>query len=325
MTPKADSLPATGPAYAVIGIGGFVAPRHLRAIRDTGGRVVAGYDPHDSVGIIDSYFPETHFFTEFERFDRHIDKLRRAGSPVDYVTICSPNYLHDAHVRFALRSGAHAICEKPLVLNPWNLDPLEALAAESGRSINAILQLRLHPAIRALRDRFAATERPVEVELTYVTPRGRWYHSSWKGDEAKSGGVVTNIGLHLFDMLAWVFGAAVDSRVHARAGDHAAGELVLERALVRWFLSTNPAHLPPGRATTGDRVYRGLRIGVEEFNFTDGFHDLHTASYREIVAGRGFTVADARPGIELAYAIRTAGLSRPAADCHPLCRTLPDS
>jgi UDP-N-acetyl-2-amino-2-deoxyglucuronate dehydrogenase len=297
--------------FALIGVGGYIAPRHLKAIRDTGHELVAALDPHDNVGILDSYFPDARFFTEFERFDRHIDKLRRNGEVLDYVSIASPNYLHDAHVRFALRSGAQAICEKPLVINPWNLDGLAALEQETGRRVFTILQLRLHPSVVALRDRVqraiaANSARQFEVELDYVTSRGAWYFSSWKGDDRKAGGIVTNIGIHFFDMLLWIFGDALESSVAHLSDDSASGRFRFANASVRWFLSVNAAHLPESAKARGQRTYRSIRLDGEEVEFSDGFTDLHTASYAHILKGEGFGIADARPSISLVHAIRSA-------------------
>ena len=308
--------------FALLGVAGFVAPRHLKAIKETGNELVAAMDPSDSVGIMDSYFPRADFFTEFERFDRHIDKLRRKGTPVGYVSICSPNYLHDAHVRFAVRNGAVAICEKPLVVNPWNVDGLEELERESGIPIYSILQLRLHPVIIALRQEHAAGRGGVaDVDITYITSRGNWYHHSWKGDLEKSGGIATNIGIHFFDMLAWIFGPQQSSVVHINRKDCASGVLRLERARVRWFLSINAEHLPRN-IKPDQRTYRLIEIGGKEVEFSEGFTDLHTRSYEEILAGRGFRAAEARQSIEIAYGIRTAELSPLQGDFHPLCRTV---
>lgn len=306
--------------FALIGAAGYIAPRHLQAIRDTGHRLVAALDRNDSVGVLDSYFPDAHFFTEFERFDRHVDKLRRSNSPerVDYVSVCSPNYLHDAHVRFALRSDAHAICEKPLVINPWNLDGLAELEREYGRRVNTILQLRLHPSLKALRERVHAQPgRRHAVELTYITPRGRWYQASWKGDEARSGGVAANIGVHFYDMLLWVFGAQRDTRTLLREPTRAAGELELAQADVNWYLSVEAADLARLGRPAG-KPYRSIRIDGEELEFSDVFRDLHTESYAEIIAGRGFGVADVRPSIELLHRVRHDPLSAGRAGPHPL-------
>ncbi|MDQ4086645.1 MAG: Gfo/Idh/MocA family oxidoreductase [Pseudomonadota bacterium] len=309
--------------FALIGAAGYIAPRHMQAIRATGHRLVAALDPSDSVGIIDSYFPESAFFTEFERFDRHIDKLRRAAGEekVDYVSICSPNYLHDSHIRFALRSGADAVCEKPLVLNPWNIDGLIEAEASAGKRVSAILQLRVHPAITELRERVQAEGRgrpKHEVDLTYITARGRWYLYSWKGDEKKSGGIATNIGVHFFDMLHFVFGALQDNRVHLYEPTRAGGFLEYERARVRWFLSVDAEDLPPGPRAAGQRTFRSITVGGEEIEFSGGFSDLHTRSYELILEGRGFGLETSRCAIETVAAIRTAQPLGPAGDCHPL-------
>lgn len=307
--------------FALIGAAGYIAPRHMKAIRDNGHQLVAALDPNDSVGVIDSYFPEADFFTEFERFDRHVDKLRRKGQKVDYVSICSPNYLHDAHIRFALRNHAHAICEKPLVSNPWNLDALEEIEQETGSRVYTILQLRLHPAIVALRDRIQSQGSAMhEVDVTYITSRGHWYHTSWKGDVAKSGGIATNIGVHFFDVLAWIFGPRCRSVVHVTRPDCAGGVLHLERARVRWFLSINAAHLPAAAAQAGQRTYRSFTVGGDEVEFSDGFTDLHSESYRRILAGDGFGLAEARPAVQTVYEIRNAAPAPLDGDVHPLSR-----
>jgi UDP-N-acetyl-2-amino-2-deoxyglucuronate dehydrogenase len=309
--------------FALIGAAGYIAPRHMKAIRATGNRLVAALDPSDSVGIIDSYFPDSAFFTEFERFDRHIDKLRRAGGDgkVDHVSICSPNYLHDSHIRFALRSDADAICEKPLVLNPWNIDGLREAEESSGRKVTTILQLRVHPAILALRERVRA-EAPAagkhDVELTYVTARGRWYFYSWKGDEKKSGGIATNIGVHFFDMLHFIFGALQESRVHVSEPGRAAGRLEYEKARVRWFLSVDAADLPEAARAAGQRTFRSIAVDGEEIEFSGGFADLHDRSYELILAGQGFGLEDSRCAIETVAAIRTATPEGAVGDCHPL-------
>lgn len=308
-----------GSTFAIIGVAGYIAPRHLRAIRETGGNLVAALDPSDSVGIMDSYFPETRFFTEFERFDRYIDRLRREGRKLDHVAICSPNYLHDAHVRFALRSDADAICEKPLVLNPHNVDALAEIERSTNRKINTILQLRLHPTIIELRERLAADKsgRIHDVDLSYVTSRGRWYYTSWKGDDTKSGGIATNIGVHFFDMLSFLFGSLKRSIVHHRAMDCAAGYLEYQRARVRWFLSINVRDVPPELAAK-QKTYRSISIDGKEVEFSEGFTDLHTLSYREIMAGRGFPLSDVRPSIETVAQIRTAPIELNRGEQHPM-------
>jgi UDP-N-acetyl-2-amino-2-deoxyglucuronate dehydrogenase len=309
---------------ALIGAAGYIAPRHMKAIRDTGNELVAAFDPHDSVGILDSYFPEAQFFTEFERFDRHVDKLRRAKdrSQIDWMAICSPNYLHDSHIRFALRSGADAICEKPLVINLWNLDALKDIERDTGRKVNTILQLRLHPAVIALRDSLArgARECKADVDLTYVTARGRWYQRSWKGDPNKSGGVACNIGIHFYDMLHFVFGAVKESVVHHASETRSAGFLEYERARVRWFLSVDVEDLPAEARTAGQRTFRSMTVDGENVEFSDGFTELHTRSYEEILAGRGFGLEDSRVAIETVARIRAAQPIGNDDRAHPFLR-----
>ena len=292
--------------FAIIGVAGYIAPRHLMAIRDTGNKLIAALDRSDTVGVMDSYFPEADFFTEFERFDRHIDKLRRMGEQIDYVSICSPNYLHDSHIRFALRHGADAICEKPLVLNPWNVDALAEIEQETGRRVYNILQLRHHPAIIGLREKVAngPADKVYDVDLTYMTSRGNWYHISWKGDVSKSGGITTNIGIHFFDMLIWVFGQVKGLEVFELTEDTASGFIELERARVRWTLSIDYARIPEQVRAQGKRTYRSLQMDGEEIEFSDGFTELHTRSYQSILNGEGFGLQEARPCIELAYRIR---------------------
>lgn len=307
--------------FAITGVGGYIAPRHLRAIRDTGNRLVAAMDPKDSVGILDQFAFDVRFFTEFERFDRHLEKLRRGpeSERVHYLTVCSPNYLHDAHCRLGLRVGADVICEKPLVINPWNLDALAELEHETGRRIYTVLQLRVHPRLVALREKLLAEpgNRQHDVSLTYVTSRGYWYDVSWKGSVEKSGGIPTNIGIHFFDLLIWLFGRPVGQKVYLHEARRCSGFLELERARVRWFLSVEPRDLPfvpvPGQKTT----YRSIRVDGEEIEFSDGFTDLHTRVYQNILAGEGHGIADARPSIELAYAIRTAPVVPVDRDAHP--------
>lgn len=310
----------TGTNMALIGAAGYIAPRHMQAMKETGSRLAAAFDPSDSVGVIDSHFPDASFFTEFERFDRHIDKLRRRGAEkIDYVAICSPNYLHDSHMRFALRSDAHAICEKPLVLNPWNIDALEEIEAETGRRINTILQLRVHPAILALRDRVqagAAAGRRHEVDLTYITSRGKWYLHSWKGDDRKSGGIATNIGVHFFDMLHYVFGDLQRNDVHLSSATTAGGYLEYQHARVRWFLSIDAASLPAAVRDAGQRTYRSITVDGEELEFSGGFTDLHTRSYEKILAGEGFGASASRVAIETVAQIRDGQLTA-GGDRHP--------
>lgn len=306
--------------FALIGAAGYVAPRHMKAIKETANTLVAALDPNDSVGIIDSHFPEADFFTEFERFDRHVDKRRRQGEgkAVDYVSICSPNYLHDSHMRFALRSGADAICEKPLVLNPWNIDGLKEIEADTGRKVNTVLQLRVHPSIIALRDRIALSprDRKFDVDLTYITSRGHWYLQSWKGDVNKSGGIATNIGVHFYDMLHFLFGALQENKVHLSEPTKAAGYLEYEHARVRWYLSLDVKDVPKQQRDAGQRTFRSITIDGEEVEFSGGFTDLHTRSYEEILAGRGFGLEENRVAIETVADIRNATLSRAGA-IHP--------
>ena len=303
-------------SFALIGAAGYIAPRHMKAIKDVGGDLKVAYDPHDSIGVIDSYFPNAHFFVEFERFDRHIDKLRRRGEGIDYFSICSPNYLHDAHCRFALRSGSSPICEKPLVLNPWNIDGLAEIEKETGKRISNILQLRLHPALIALKEKVSTSPKnEFAVELTYITSRGHWYHASWKGDAPKSGGIATNIGVHFFDMLAYVFGPAKENVVHLRGEQRAAGFLECGRANVRWFLSVDRGDLPP--QANGKTTYRSITVDGEEIEFTDGFADLHTRSYQEILAGRGFGLNEVRPAIEIISSFRRKPVDLSRGEHHP--------
>lgn len=283
-----------------------MAPRHMKAIRDTGNHLLAALDPFDSVGVIDSYFPEADFFTEFERFDRHVDKLKRSGQGLNYLSVCSPNYLHDAHIRFGLRQGADVICEKPIVMNPWNVEALEEMEKETGQKIFNILQLRLHPAVQELKTRMEqqSQKTKTDIDLTYITSRGNWYYSSWKGQDAKSGGIATNIGVHFYDMLQWIFGPVQENVVHIHTHDRAAGYLELENARVRWFLSINGETLPQEVVEKGQRTFRSLTIGPEEFEFSGGFTELHTRSYEEILKGNGFRISEAKSAIQLVHDIR---------------------
>ena len=310
--------------FALIGVGGFIAPRHLKAIKDTGNALVAALDPNDSVGIIDSFFPDADFFTEFERFDRHTDKLRRAntGRQIDYVSICSPNYLHDAHIRFALRSGSNALCEKPIVLNAHNIDGLLEVERESGKRIYTVLQLRLHPTILALKERVAKApkNKKFDLDLTYITSRGHWYFQSWKGDNAKSGGVATNIGVHFYDMLHFVFGNVVENKVHHRSPTKAAGYLEYDRARVRWFLSVDCNDLPIETRAKNQRTYRSIRMGDEDIEFSDGFSDLHTRIYEDMLSGGGFGLEENRAAIETVGEIREVAPLGLQGDYHPFLR-----
>ncbi len=304
--------------FALIGAAGYIAPRHMQAISQTGNKLVAALDKCDSVGIIDSYFPDADFFTEFERFDRHIEKLKRRNADrIDYVSICSPNYLHDAHIRFALRVGAHAICEKPLVLNPWNVDALETIESETGGRVYNILQLRLHPAIKDLKAHVNAcrTDEKFDIDLTYISPRGKWYLYSWKGQPNQSGGIATNIGIHFFDMLIWIFGPVVQNTVHVSGPRRAAGFLELEKARVRWFLSIDHDDLR-GKAK-GYTTYRSVTVNGQQIDFSNGFTDLHVQSYQQILTGNGFGLSTARPAIDLVYDIRNADPVGIKGDFHP--------
>lgn len=306
--------------FALIGAAGYIAPRHMRAIKETGNSLIAALDPNDSVGIIDNYFPDADFFTEFERFDRHIDKLRRkkGGNEPHYVAICSPNYLHDSHMRFALRAGADAICEKPLVLNPWNIEGLKEIEADTGNKVNTILQLRVHPSIIALREKIAASakDEKYDVNLTYITSRGHWYLQSWKGQVDKSGGIATNIGVHFFDMLHFLFGEIVENHVHLSQPDKAAGYLEYENARVRWYLSLDVNDVPKSQREAGQRTYRSITVDGEELEFSGGFADLHTRSYQEILAGRGFGLDDNLVAIQTVSDIRNA-TPNSTGDRHP--------
>ena len=292
--------------FAIIGAGGYIAPRHMRAIKDTGNNLVAALDKHDSVGIMDSYFPKADFFTEFERFDRHLEKQKRLGNKTDYVSVCSPNYLHDAHIRFGMRIGADVICEKPVVLNPWNIDALMEIEKETGGHVYTILQLRLHPAIIALREKIASgpADKKYDVNLQYITSRGNWYHTSWKGDMQKSGGIATNIGVHFFDMLLWIFGDAQQNNVSQHSNQTASGQLELQKANVTWMLSIDAGTLPDEVKASGKTTYRTLTIDGESFEFSDGFTELHTKSYEEILKGNGFRISETLKAIEVVHDIR---------------------
>ncbi len=305
-----------------MGAAGYIAPRHMRAIKDTGNQLVAAFDPFDSVGIIDSYFPEADFFTEYERFDRHIEKLKRQGKDVDYISICSPNYLHDAHIRFGLRQGADVICEKPLVLNPWNASALQEIETESDKKVYCILQLRLHPSVIELKKKVDAAppDQIWDIDLTYLTSRGHWYYTSWKGQAEKSGGIATNIGVHFYDMLMWIFGPVEQSKVHLHTHDRAAGFLQLERARIRWFLSINYDVMPDQVKATGVRTFRSLKIEDQEFEFSGGFTELHTRSYEHILNGEGFGINDAMAAIDLVHDIRNAEQTGLDGSEHPLAR-----
>lgn len=309
--------------FALIGAAGYIAPRHMKAIKDTGNNLVAALDRFDSVGVIDSYFPNADFFVEFERFDRHISKLKfEKKLHLDYVSICTPNYLHDSHIRFGLRQGADVICEKPLVLNPWNIDALQAVEKDTGKKIFNILQLRVHPSIIALKQKIenGPKDKIYDVDLTYLTSRGNWYYTSWKGDNNKSGGIATNIGVHFYDMLSWIFGDVKENVVHVHTHDRAAGFLQLEKARVRWFLSINEDVLPKEAKEKGQRTYRSITIEGEELEFSGGFTELHTRSYEHILSGDGYGIEDARTAIEIVHDIRNSTPIGLNGEYHPLAK-----
>lgn len=310
--------------FALIGVAGYIAVRHVRAIKETGNRLVASLDRFDSVGFLDSYFPDADFFTEFERFDRHIAMMNRQGTRVEYVSICSPNYLHDSHIRFALRNEADAICEKPLVLNPWNIDALQDYEKETGRKVWNILQLRHHQAIMELREKVLSgpADKVYDIDLSYITSRGNWYHYSWKGDVEKSGGVATNIGVHFFDMLTWIFGEVKENRVHILKKDKAAGYLELERARVRWFLSIDYGDIPRQIKGSGKRTFRSITVDGEEIEFSGGFTDLHSISYQQILQGKGYRVEASRNSIQTVYNIRNMEPVGLKGEYHPIIKTI---
>lgn len=309
-------------SFALIGAAGFIAPRHMKAIKDTNNNIVCALDKFDSVGILDSYFPNADFFTEFERFDRHIEKLRLNKKPIDFVSVCSPNYLHDAHIRFGLRNNADVICEKPIVLNPWNIDSLADLEQQTGKKIFNILQLRLHPAIIALKQKIANDNNDTiyDVDLTYITSRGNWYYTSWKGDVHKSGGIATNIGVHFYDMLSWIFGELKQNIVHLHEHDRAAGYLEFKKARVRWFLSIDYNTIPEEVRNAGKRTFRELNINGESFEFSDGFTDLHTNSYKEILAGNGFRISETKTAINIVHDIRSQKPLGLQGNYHPFAK-----
>lgn len=294
----------------------------MKAIAETGNDLLAAIDKHDSVGVMDSYFPKAAFFTEFERFDRHVEKLKKHDNKIDFFSICSPNYLHDAHIRYGLRYGSDVICEKPLVLNPWNMEALAEIEKESGQSVYTILQLRLHPSVIALKKKVdeSPKDKILEFDLTYITSRGQWYYTSWKGDIEKSGGIATNIGVHFFDMLTWIFGDVTLNNVHLHSHDRAAGYLEFERAKVRWFLSINEETLPDQIKAKGQKTFRSMTIDGEEIEFSDGFTDLHTISYQHILDGKGFGLQSSLKAIEIVHDIRTKEVIGLMGDYHPFCK-----
>jgi len=308
--------------FLLIGASGYIAPRHLKAIKDTKNHLVAALDPYDGVSIMDSYFPQADFFTEFERFDRHVDKLQRKGTNIDYVSICSPNFLHDSHIRFGLRTGADVICEKPIVLNPWNVEALKQLEQETGKNIYNILQLRLHPSVIELKNKVENGDpnKIYDVDLSYITSRGHWYYTSWKGDVTKSGGVATNIGVHFFDMLTWIFGDIKENVVHLHEHDRAAGYLQLEKARVRWFLSINYDTIPEEIKQKGMRTFHSITVDGDNFEFSGGFTELHTRSYEHILTGNGFRISEAENAIQTVYNIRHQKPLGLKGDYHPLAK-----
>jgi UDP-N-acetyl-2-amino-2-deoxyglucuronate dehydrogenase len=308
--------------FALIGAAGYIAPRHLKAIKNTGNNLAAAYDPFDSVGIMDSYFPDSDFFVEFERFDRHIHKLKRKNRTLDYVSVCSPNYLHDSHIRFGLRNKADVICEKPIVLNPWNIDALKEIENETGKHIFSILQLRLHPSIIALKEKVqnGPKDKIYDIDLTYLTSRGHWYYTSWKGDISKSGGIATNIGVHFYDMLTWIFGGVKKNTVNIHSHDRAAGYLELKKARIRWFLSINFDTVPEDIKQKGKRTFRSIKIEGEELEFSDGFTDLHTTSYERILSDQGFRIEETRSAIEIVHDIRHATPIGLKGEYHPFAK-----
>lgn len=309
--------------FALIGAAGYIAPRHMKAIKDTNNNLLAAYDKFDSVGVIDSYFPNADFFTEFERFDRHVEKLKRKDNKIDHVSICSPNYLHDSHIRFGLRVGADVICEKPLVLNPWNIDALQEVEKEHGRKVFNILQLRLHPSIIELKNQIqnGSKDKVYDIDLAYITSRGHWYYTSWKGEVSKSGGIATNIGVHFYDMLTWVFGKVQKNVVNIHTHDRAAGYLELEKARVRWFLSISADTLPDAVKARRGRTYRSLTMDNQEIEFSDGFTELHTHSYHHILEGNGFGLEEARNSIEIVHDIRHMTPIGLKGEYHPLAKS----
>lgn len=309
--------------FGLMGAAGYIAPRHMQAIKQTGNELVAALDPCDSIGVLDSYFPNCQYFSEFERFDRHVDKRLRSKRKIDFISICSPNYLHDSHIRFALRSGCDAICEKPLVLNPWNIEALKEFERDYDRKINTILQLRLHPSIIELKNKIdaASKDKKYDVDLTYITSRGQWYLASWKGDEKKSGGIASNIGVHFFDMLHFLFGDLVDNQLFLASAQSASGYLEYEHARVRWFLSTDYENLPASIKLKGQRTYRSILMDGKEIEFSGGFTDLHTRSYEAILAGNGFGLDDNMTAIQTVSDIRHMKVKPNTQLAHPFTRT----
>jgi len=312
--------------FALIGASGYIAPRHMKAITETGNKLVAALDPYDGIGIMDSHFPQASFFTEFERFDRFVDKYHRENEKkIDYMAITTPNYLHDAHIRFALKSGCDAICEKPLVLNPHNIDQLKIIEQETGKKVNNILQLRLHPSIIALKEKVTKElnvnpNKIYDIDLTYLTSRGKWYFVSWKGDESKSGGIASNIGVHFYDMLCWIFGDVEENIVHLKTADANAGGFKLKHANVRWFLSVNYDYIPEDVKSAGQTTFRSITVDGDEIEFSGGFKDLHTRSYEEILAGNGFGLDEAYGSIRTVSSIRNQDAIGLKGEYHPFAK-----
>ncbi len=306
--------------FGIIGVGGYIAPRHLKAIKETGNNLVVALDKSDSVGIMDSYFPQCSFYTEYERFDRFVEKIKHTKDKLDFVSVCTPNYLHDSHIRFGLRAGADVICEKPLVLNPWNIDALSKMEEQTGKKVYNILQLRLHPAIIEWKNMIdnGPKDKVYDVDLTYITSRGLWYYTSWKGDSSKSGGVATNIGVHFYDMLSWIFGSIQENIVHIYEHDRAAGLLRFEKARVRYFMSINSDTLPKQALEQGKRTYRKMEMDGKEIEFSEGFTELHTESYKKILAGEGFGLDQAYQSIKIVHDIRNTRPIGLKGDYHPL-------
>jgi UDP-N-acetyl-2-amino-2-deoxyglucuronate dehydrogenase len=309
--------------FALIGASGYIAPRHLKAIKETGNVLLCAFDPYDGVGIMDSFFPDSDFFIEFERFDRHVYKLNSSkATKLDFISICSPNYLHDSHIRFGIRAGSDVICEKPLVLNPWNLESLVEMEKDFDKRVYSILQLRLHADIVNLKRKvdLGPAEKIYDIDLTYITSRGNWYYTSWKGDVDKSGGIATNIGVHFFDMLTWIFGECVSMKVHLNSHDRASGFLQLERARVRWFLSVDFDYIPESIKQLGKRTFRSISVDGEQFEFSDGFTDLHTESYKAVINGEGFRINETANAIKIVHEIREKSIDPLIGDFHPFCK-----
>lgn len=308
--------------FGLIGVAGYIAPRHLKAIKDTQNNLIVALDKSETVGIIDSYFPDCSFYTEYERFDRYVEKIKHTNKKLDFVSVCTPNYLHDSHIRFGLRAGADVICEKPLVLNPWNVDALEQMEKETGKKVYTILQLRLHQSIIVWKKQIdeGPKDKVYDIDLTYITSRGTWYYASWKGQAEKSGGIATNIGVHFYDMLSWIFGPVQENIVHVYEHDRAAGFLRFEKARVRYFLSINADTLPPEAVEKGMRTYRKIEMEGQEIEFSHGFTELHTESYKEILNGKGYGLKDARQSIEIVSDIRNAKPIGLKGDYHPMAK-----